>query len=154
RAKSETRRTQFQRHLPRLQPFLDLLWELRRVGGLRDCFRREESAGLVLPMPETDSAPTIDHDIRAVHAQDANHILQWNLITPDSHGSLRALGEPGVHGAGKELMDSVVAAGSEQLGGAHNAERPILFGADGVLSPLAARDRQKGNVRMQTMREV
>jgi hypothetical protein len=51
-------------------------------------------------------------------------------------------------------MRGVMRIGREQLGGAHDAERAILFGTDGVLPALAAGDGEERHVRIQAARKI
>ena len=81
--------------------------------------------------------PCDDH-IRPEHPDHAYHIAQHFLLPPLLETLLRALAVAEVHRTGEELLTAIDAPCFEQLLRADDAQRVAQFGADQVLSTIAA----------------
>ena len=76
----------------------------------------------------------------------------WSV--PDPEGFAVVLGVPEIDRAGEELPAAIDAAGGEQLLGADDPQLFAEFGAEHVLSAVAARQRQIGGAVVAAAREV
>jgi len=104
-------------------------------------------------MPAMDAAPAIDHHLRAIGADHANHVFEREAV-PDFHGLLGRLDVAGIGSSREKLTHAVMFSRREQLFGADYAERAALFGADGVLPALAAGDGEERDIGIKAAREV
>ena len=145
--------THFERYFPNGEPFGDLLGKHFGIGGGGDSLWREKSALLMMPVAAVNAAPSVDDDLRAECANHAHHVFERNAA-PDFSGLLGGFHVSRIHGTGEELAHAVMFVGGEKFFGANNAQLGSLFGADGVLSALAAGDGQKRDVGIEAARKI
>ena len=147
------RGSQIERYFPGGQALGNLLGKHFGIGGRGDGLGSENSAFLVMSVAAVNAGPAIDDDLRAEGANHADHVFERDA-TPDFLGLLGRLYVASVHSAREKLADAVVLVGGEEFFGADDAEFGALFGADGVLSALAAGDGEKGDIGIESAREV
>ena len=147
------RGSQVERYFPGGQALGDLLGKHFGIGGCGDGLRRENSAFLMMSVAAVNASPAIDDDLRAERANHADHVFERDAA-PDFSRLLGSLHVARVHGAGEKLADAVMFVGGEEFFGADDAEFGALFGADGVLSALAAGDGEEGDVGIEPAGEV
>src|SRR5579863_2533450 len=147
RPKSRNGRPKLQPDLPSDQSLANLIGKFCGIRSRGYCLWSQKSTRLVLPMAIVRSTPAIDHYFRTKRANHAHHIFHWQIVAPDLHRPLRALGEACVHRARKKLVDAIELSRSQQFRRANYAQWPILLGPDRILAALPARNCQKPDFR-------
>ena len=133
---------------PGEQAGLDLIGKDSGVpGGLED-FLRHFAGDLVLAVAVGDAADKDGgEDQGTIEADGADDVVENAVVSPDGERFVEGLGEAEVRDAGKVLIDSVAAAGGQQLLCAHQGELiPEIIGHD-VLATLAAIEGEQGHAR-------
>ena len=125
---------------------LDLIGKDGGVSGGLEGFLCHFARDLVLAVAVGDAANEDGgEDQGAIEADGANDVVEDALVSPDGQGFLEGLGETEISDAGEVLIDSVAAAGSQKLLGAHQRELiPEVIGHD-VLPTLAPGQREQSH---------
>ena len=95
--------------------------------------------GLAAPRPFERER---DHDVGTKRSQDAHDVFEGGVVTPPVEVLLPAEREAEIGGQAEVLLGPVVAVDGGQLLAAQHGERFEELGAERVLSPVAAGERQ------------
>ena len=140
--------------LPGLHP-LQLLWKSLGIGSHGERLPAQNRGRLVLAVAIARSAAEAQDDDVGTEAPDhPDHIAQNFFAAPFLETFLGRFGESEIDGAGEELFRAVDTPGREQLLGANDAELVALFGADEVLTALAAGQREIAGAHFSTTRQI
>src|SRR5204863_5012554 len=122
-----------------LQAFFDLLGKTLRIGGGAECFLRQNRRCLMMSVTVVVRARKArNQHIRAKLANDADDVLQWNIVpAPLLKRLFRRFRVSEVRNPTEALLDSVVIVRGEQL---KRAQNPELVGerAPGLILPALA----------------
>ncbi len=140
--------------LPGLHP-LQLFRKSLGIGGSGERFPAEDRGDLMLAMAIARcAAESKDDHVGTKAADHPNHVAQDFLAAPLLEGLFGSFGESEVDGAGKELLGSVNAPGSQQLLGPDDAQCVALLGADQILPAFAAGERQISGPHFAPTRQI
>ncbi len=125
--------------LPRPQPGLDLLGELRRVGGGAECFPREHRGRLVRAVPSPSLDRHRQHDVGALGPDEVDEVADHFLAAPLLVDLVRVERVAVVDRAGEPLLCAVEAVRRQELRRPEHSHVAKQLGPDFVLAPFAAR---------------
>ena len=129
---------------PGAQPFFDLFRKAIGITGGNKGILRHLSRYLVVAVSVRGSADEDGcHHQRPSHTNNAHHIRQSSIVAPLIESFLTGFREAVIDRASPVLIDSVVAAGCQQLLRSHQAESVVSIDRHGILSALAPRQRQQ-----------